>query len=315
MARFFRQALDDQFTGSLAYLDSQRSLFRNDRASGLFEIQATASELVILLFAGGDEAKAYRLGPESCAQISPAKIGTDWVKKEVPIRTVNLPSQASRAIWLALESQPKTRQEIRGIGEWNKLLEACLAERMTGLIEVASDSCDGFILLYEGVPVKSEAIFSTTQGFQTGLLTAQQYLDSPWQITIYAVKLASQAYQCALLRLSATEWSSGILARYRDLVGQKMLQTLNANLNMLIAPKQWDIHLVGGSISDQHFFPQLQQAVDAYREVFMAIGEQANLVLGNTLSQRLLGETFNQLSKEELALFEAQRLIPAAFLA
>jgi hypothetical protein len=53
--------------------------------------------------------------------------------------------------------------------------------------------------------------------------------------------------------------------------------------------------------------------VDAYREIFMEIGDQTSFILGNSLSTRLLLETFRQLSAEESGLLVTQRLIPAAF--
>ena len=210
--------------------------------------------------------------------------------------------------WQTLLLDPR-----RPFRDWGKLLEDCQGEHPTGLIEVASDSCDGFVLLQEGNHVETESFFSTKQGFLTSLGAALEFFENPWQITLYEANRTSQAYQCTLLRLGATNWINKILSRYQDLVGQRMLQFLDTDLNNVISTWQWDIHFDGTGISDQHFFFRLQPAVDAYREIFMEIGDQTSFILGNSLSTRLLLDTFRQLSAEESGLLVTQRLIPAAF--
>ena len=44
----------------------------------------------------------------------------------------------------------------------------------------------------------------------------------------------------------------------------------------------------------------------------MSMGEQSSMMIGNGLSQRLVAETYAQLSQAEKELLESQRLIPAA---
>ena len=58
---FFRKATADQFTGSLAYLRSQQSLFRSDQTSGVIEIQFGQTDNVILLYARGTSVGMYHL--------------------------------------------------------------------------------------------------------------------------------------------------------------------------------------------------------------------------------------------------------------
>ena len=315
MPLFFRQAGSNQFDGSMAYLESLKNDFESNQTTGIIEVEVAPSTAVFLLFARGALVGTYRLGPEARQRISLAEALASLGKSVAPICSLNLSETAGRAVWLALESTPCDRLEVHGAKEWETFLTKYKSEQFTGQIEICSKENDGLVFFEKGLPVSSETIFSTLQGFRFNLQGAQQSPDMVWEVTATKTDGHSQAFQCTMLRFGTGKWGNKLLNRYQELVGQKLLQTLTQQISLLIQPRQWNIRLVGASISDQHFFPKLEQTVDAYREIFMAVGEQANLVLGNTLSQRLLGETFNQLGEEELALLEAQRLIPAAFLA
>jgi len=315
MPLFFRQAGSSQFDGSMAYLESLKNDFEFNQTTGIIEVQVTPSTAVFLLFARGVLVGAYRLGPEARQRLSLADALASLGKSIAPICSLNLSDNAGRAVWLALESTPCDRFEVHGANEWEAFLAKYKAEQFTGQVQIRSKENDGFVFFEKGMPISSETIFSTLQGFHFNLQGVQQSPDTLWEVTATKADGHSQAYQSTLLRFSAGKWGNKLLSRYQDLVGQKLLQTLTQQVSLFIQPRQWNIRLVSTTIFDQHFFPQFDHTVDAYREIFMAIGEQADLILGSTLSQRLLGETFTQLGEEELASLEAQRLIPAAFLA
>jgi hypothetical protein len=315
MPLFFRQAGSNQFDGSIVYLESLKNNFDLGHATGIIEVQVPPSTTFFLLFARGVLVGAYRLEPETRQRISLADALASLGKSVAPICSLNLPDAAGRAVWLALESPPSDRFEVHGANEWEAFFAKYKAEQFTGQVQIRSKENDGFVFFENGFPISSETTFSTLQGFHSNLQGVQQAPDTLWEIDATKTDRNSQAYQCTLVRLSAGKWGNKLLSRYQDLVGQKLLQTLTHQVSLFIQPRQWNIRLVSTSIFDQHFFPKLEQTVDAYRELFMAIGEQADLVLGSTLSQRLMGEAFNQLGEEERASLEAQRLIPAAFVA
>ena len=81
---------------------------------------------------------------------------------------------------------------------------------------------------------------------------------------------------------------------------------------MSIEPWQWQVQLEGTSLWDQHFFPNLDAAVKAYRALLMSMGEQSSLMIGNGLSQRLVSETYDRLIQAEKDTSRNTRLIPAA---
>jgi hypothetical protein len=310
---FFSQLPGEQFNGSLAYLDSLQGTFRNDWASGLIEVRISEKQRYVLLFASGITAGVYRLEPGTCETTSMADVSQNWGKPEVPIRSVNFPDSACRVIWLALESRPETRQEIQNEDEWIEFLTLCKTKQQTALVQFSSSDCDGFLTFQEGDLVNAETVFSTTNGIQTNIQSTQLRMNGSRQITIYEINRTANSYQCTLLRISATKWGNDILAHYREIAGQKLLQTLNTEINTLIQPWRWNIHLANATILDQHFFPKQEMAAQAYRALFLSMGEQINIVIGATLSQRLLDETYKKLSEDERSSLEVQRLIPAAF--
>jgi hypothetical protein len=109
-----------------------------------------------------------------------------------------------------------------------------------------------------------------------------------------------------------SDWTHLILDRYREMVGQKLLQIMIDQSNMSIEPWQWQVQLEGTSLWDQHFFPNLETAVKAYRALLLSMGEQSSLMIGNGLSQRLVSETYDRLIQAEKDSLEKHRLIPAA---
>ncbi len=215
--------------------------------------------------------------------------------------------------WLALESEVKNKYSIGSDDAWKKQLDQWKQDRWYGLIEITSKTLHGFALFWKGEIQKSEVIFSTPQGFITDFPQMESITGSPWEITTYTHTSSAQAYRCAILRQGAVEWSHQILSRYRNLVGQKLLQLMDRELNRQILPWQWNISLDENVMVDAHFFPTLGEATHAYRALFMAMGAQMSFVIGNMLTQKLLSETFEQIHPDERVILQAERLIPAAF--
>jgi hypothetical protein len=160
--------------------------------------------------------------------------------------------------------------------------------------------------------VKAESIFSTERGFQPNLPFFQVKQDLPCILTLLTSPPDSHANQTFLLRRGVSDWTHLILNRYQEMVGQKLLQIMIDQSNLAINPWQWKVQLEGTSLWDQHFFPNLDAAVKAYRALLMSMGEQSSLMIGNGLSQRLVSETYDRLIQAEKDSLEKHRLIPAA---
>jgi hypothetical protein len=108
-------------------------------------------------------------------------------------------------------------------------------------------------------------------------------------------------------------WMRRVLGRYQEMVGHKLLQTLDRELNRQIQPWNWNITLDETNMLDAHFFAYLSDAEHAYRALFMSMGAQMSVVLGSNLTQRILSETVDLILADERAFFLSLRLIPSGF--
>jgi len=309
MKYFFRQIedipLDDSPVSAEVY-------FRGANATGLIEKQFNADRSAVLLFISGEPGMAYLIENGQSNSISLVEFlsmndGVDYT------HAITLPDVAGRLMLLALESQVKNKYVITDDEAWMKRINQWRQDQWNGLVEITSKNIQGFALFWQGEPQKSDLIFSTPQGFVSGFPKVNVVDDSAWDVTTYSHPVSTQAYQCTVLRLGATYWCHKILNRYQEMVGQKLLQMMDRELNRQIQPWHWNIRLDENDMLDMHFFLHLMNAAHAYRALFMAMGAQMNFVIGNNLTQRLLSETFEQIPLDERVALQSQRLIPAAF--
>jgi len=285
--------------------------FRGENSTGLVEKQIGVDRVAVWFFISGEPGMAYLLDGSQGKSISLAEFSSliDGVSR---MRAIKVPDVAGRLARLALESQIENKFVIIDDQAWEKQVSKWKQEQWNGLVEIRSKTLHGFTLFWQGEPQKSDLIFSTPQGFVNKFpqITTS---DNSWDVITYSHLASAQAYQCTVLRQGAMHWSRKILSRYQELVGQKLLQIMDRELNRQIRPWRWNITLDENDMVDTHFFPYLMDAAHAYRALFMAMGAQMNFVIGNNLTQRLLNETFEQVSPDERAVLQSQRLIPAAF--
>ena len=311
--RFFRQAVADQFTGSLAYLESQQSLLHRDQTSRMIEVQINSAESVILLYARGNRAGIYHLTATTCRSILSSELHSIWNSSNASITSLVLPDLAGRLVWLRLESELQNRSQVRNAAEWEAWISDRKAIMQTGLVQIASEFFDGFVYLQAGEAIKSESIFSSDRGFQPDLPFSRYPQDLSCELSLFSAPPHSLANQAFLLRRGVSDWTHLFLARYREIVGQRLLQIMIDQSNNAIDSWQWQAQLEGTSLWDQHFFPNLDAAVKAYRALLMSMGEQSSLMIGNGLSQRLVSDTYDRLNRAEKESLGTHRLIPTAF--
>jgi hypothetical protein len=304
MKSFFRQIEDIRLENSPV---SVEVYFRGENATALIEKQIDVKRGAVMLFIGGEPGAAYLLENDQHKPISLAEFSS---LDDARVRRIIIPDVAGRLLLLALES------EVGGIfpnmdnEAWNWKVAQWKQDEWSGLAEIRSEKLHGFVFFWQGEPQKSELVFSTPQGFVNEFPKLDDE-DIGFEIVSYSHPASVQAYQCAVLRQGAMRWSHGILGRYQEMVGQKLLQMLDRELNRQIYP--WKISVLEKDILDLHFFQYLTETAHAYRSLFMTMGAQMDFVIGNTLTQRLLDETFEQIHPDERAVLQSQRLIPAAF--
>jgi hypothetical protein len=309
MKYFFSQIEDVPLDNSPV---SAEVYFRGARATGLVEKQINPDRAAVQLFVGGEPGMAYLLENGQSSSISLAEFSSmsDGVNSS---RVINLPDVAGRLTLLALESQANNKFAIANDEAWEKQINQWKQDQWNGLVEIKSKDLHGFTLFWQGEPQKLDLIFSTPQGFVSSFPKLNETGSSAWDVTAYSHLASAQAYQCTVLRLGATHWCHKILDRYQEMVGQKLLQMLDRELNRQTQPWRWNIALDKNDMLDTHFFPYITDAAHAYRALFMAMGAQMNFVIGDNLTQRLLSETFEQVRPDERVSLQSQRLIPAAF--
>lgn len=285
--------------------------FLGVNVTGLIEQQFSADRIAFLIFAGGKPRKVYMLENTEIKYIQPAEFSSN--KEASHFRAIKIPDVAGRLIWLALESKPDRKYSVEGGDAWDTQMNQWKQEQRNGLVEITSKTFHGFALFWQGEAQKTDIIFSTAQGFIADFPRMENTDDSLWEITTYSHDPSAHAYQCAFLRHGAMHWGCQILSRYQEMVGQKLLQTMDRELNREIQPRRWNILLDGNNLLDRHFFPYLMETAHAYRTMFMSMGTQMDFVIGNNLTKRLLSETFGQVRADERAILQSQHLIPAAF--
>lgn len=284
--------------------------FRGETATGLIEKCPGGNQSATLLFVGGEPLAAYLVEEGPGKPISFAEFSA---LPEEHARIVPLSGVAGRLAFLALESEAESELSVSGAQDWQRQSDQWRQTGWSGLVEIKSDDLHGFLLVWQGEAQKHELAFSTSGGFVHELPSLSPSESSAWQVTAYSHNLSLPAYRYTVLRQGAAHWSRAILARYQELVGQKFLQIMERELNHQIEPWRWKITLGDMELRDLHFFSHISDAAHAYRALFMAIGAQMDFVVGSHLTQKLLGETFEQVSPDERAALHAQRLIPAAF--
>jgi len=305
MSYFFRQIENISLENSPV---SVEIYFRGENATGLFEKQIDAKRGAVMLLVGGKPGVAYLLENDHRKPISLAEF-TSF--SDAHVRRIIMPDVAGRLLLLALESQMGGKFSNMDTKAWNRQVAQWKQDEWSGLAEVRSPKLHGFVFFWRGEPQKSELVFSTQQGFVGDFPKLEDEDDAGFEVVSYSHAASVQSYQCAVLRQGARHWSRGILGRYQEMVGQKLLQMLDRELNRQIQP--WNITLVEKDVLDSHFFHYLMDAAHAYRSLFMAMGAQMDFVIGNNLTQKLLSETFEQVYPDERAVLQSQRLIPAAF--
>ena len=106
MLHFFSPALDNRLTGSATYLETLQTLFAQDESSGLIEINVDQQRQVMMLLNNGRMVAAYLVDGDQASPFGVANLARMWSGATSPIRYLQLPPQAVRAAWQALEWYP-----------------------------------------------------------------------------------------------------------------------------------------------------------------------------------------------------------------
>lgn len=307
---FFRQAKEFSIADSQLGVETY---FRDQLLSGLIEKRLGNDSRAVMLFAGGKPTGAYALKDNSCKPIAFSDFTSLITGSTNDIRALKLPNRAMRLVWLSLESQVQDVLTIQADDVWRHQLKQWQEGKWNGLVEVYCEAYHGFALFLEGVALDTDTFFSNTQGFTSDFYNSNEHHNQVRKVITFNLSTDTQAYQCTVLRRGVTRWCNFLLARYRELVGQKLLRSMEHQINIVIRPWAWEISVADGAFVDSHFFLHTDYAAQAYRAILMSMGTQMNFVIGSNLTLRLLTESYAGIPANEGALLQSHRLIPAAF--
>lgn len=285
---------------------------RDAKKTGMIEKDLQAGGYAVMLFAGGVPVSAFFKKDGNTRSLSFSEFSA-MSNDDCEVRIIDMPDLAGRLAQLALESRQGSQSAIRNADDWRNHSERWKRDGWSGLIEIKSADLYGMTLVWRGGLQKDDTFFSTPGGVIADAARFESFGGFPWEISAYALDESDPAYQCALLRHAVINWMNTILTRYREMVGNKLLGTMEHELNRQIRPWNWKIELDQAVMTDSHFFIYPKEAEVAYRALFMSTGMMMDIVIGSTMTQRLLKETFDQLHPDDIALLNSLRLIPAAF--
>lgn len=294
--------------GTAEALALHQMRLRDKKATALIEIGLGGQARLLVLYAHGTQAGAYRDNGERCESIPLTDALANW--KGGSIRIIPLPDRVTRAAWLSCELAKRGTISGRDQGAWVAQLNAWNGLLFDGVVSAESESTQAILLIQKGQPVESESAWMRS-GEQIPLEGAS--MNGAWSAIVLEASNANPSGHCLALRQAAQAWSRGIFESYQNIAGEKILHVMMREVQAQIRPWQWNIRIEEGGINDEHFFPSAENASHAYRAIFMGMGAQMGFAIGSYITQRILGEMYEELSDTHRASLEAQRLIPAAF--
>lgn len=312
MQRLFPLLGDKESCGTQEDLARRLDSLQDKRACGFVELELGERKHTVLLYAHGKHVGTYLVENGNSRRLATAEMGAALDRAPVPMRAVRLADSGLRVGWLALESSPKESPAIQDESALKREIQKWKAENVLGLVELSCGAGQGFAALWPGEFAPVESVYLDLAGNEKNFMDALRS-GQKWSAALREIPASSGAFACFALRQGALRWGNSILARFGDVAGLKLAHFTTQALKTLVDTWQWNISINGAAISDAHFFPNAEAAAQAYRAIFMTIGAQMEVVIGNHLSQRILAETFRTLKKEERAVLESRRLIPAAF--
>ncbi len=312
-SRFFSTLGETETNGSSDFLDAQQIRMRESKTCGFIEVQVEADVHILFVLAQEALAGTYCLRGNESQPLQLMNLPTVWDGKPAPIRSAALPPMVGRMMWLALEARIIEEADLSVAPGLEERTKRWAEEQFTGAVELFAPQAQGVFYFFQGRPLDSEAFFFNRGAFEN--LSWEQIQTFGWtNLIVHQPSPASQSQQGLIVRQGALQWGSAVLRRYRELAGQKIVALAEKDLAELVRPWGWNIFIRDSDLRDEHFFSYVQSAAQAYRAVFMQLGSQMEQVVGGSLAQRLMNETFAPLPQPFRSALELHRLIPAAFI-
>jgi hypothetical protein len=297
IALFSRLADAQHLVGSPAYLQNIQRMFAQDESGGMIEVLLPGGERWIYLYISGRLLAAYRLiGPEH------HPLATDEMAhlavQELEFRYLNLPDQAVRAVWQALEWLPPKRGARMDANALASYLDVLRQDKASGLVQITLADLDGFLLLENGAWISSETVLASGRGFLDKLPNLSTLAGSQsGSCELWLLEPASGSLTAHLmeLRIAFAAWTTGAVTDYQMLVGSNLITPLNNSVNTWLRHRRLNIRLVGATVVDHHLFADLDTARRSYAHIKSFLQEHLAQVVGDQLAQKTINESARRL--------------------
>jgi hypothetical protein len=311
MLHLFRQALDNSMPGSPAYLEALEQMFIQDRGSGLIEVETAPDCQVLILFLEGSLIGRFFISSAPSKSISASEMG-NLIKKEVPVRSLELSSQALRAVLQAIEwSPPQSLGQIKG-KELDGYIESLKLGHSNGLLMLRSEQVDGFLAFAAGVALPDGIILSTRRGFSDTIAVLHNLPTETFELFWYEMRPESETASRLQLKVSIMNWVSGFIWGYELIVGSNLINALDYDINTALRLRRVNIRMVGASMLNQHLFLKREAERDAYLYMFKKLVEHCTRVIGTALARKVCEDSFQKLVTDNQKVLREAGITPDA---
>lgn len=297
MLQLFRQALDNSMPGSPAYLEALEQMFVQDRGSGLIEVETAPDSEVLILFLEGSLVGRFLISIDQAQSISTSEMG-NLLKKEVPIRSLELSSQALRMVLQVIEWSPsQSLGDLKG-KDLDGYIESLKLGHSSGLLMLRSDQVDGFLTFASGVALPDGIVFSSRRGFEDSMAVVRSLPSESFELFWYEMRPESESASRLQLQLAMLNWVSGIIWGYELIVGNNLINALDYDINTALRLRRFNMRMVGASLLNQHLFLKQDAMHEAYLFILNKLVEHCTRVVGASLARKVCEDAFQKLAAD-----------------
>lgn len=309
MLQLFRQALDNSMPGSQAYLEALEQMFIQDRGSGLIEVEITPDSELLILFLEGSLIGQYHISAGMVKSLS-AQETKNFFEKEVTVRSLELSSQALRAVLQLIEWSPsQPLGAIKG-KDLDGYIESLKLSHSSGLLMLRSEQADGFVAFATGITLPDGVIFSTRRGFTDTMAVLHSLADEQFELFWYETRPETEMASRMHLQLAMLNFVSGYIRGYELIVGSNLINALDYDLNTALRLRRLNIRMVGASLLNQHLFIRQEAAREAYLFLLKKLVEHCARVIGSKLAMKVCEEAFQKLATDNQSILREIKITP-----
>lgn len=310
---FSHAAGSDPLQGAWGDFERIHAGFVQEERSGMVVVNLGPEARQIYLYLNGQVFAAYEQSNRT--RVALERLGDDWLHPSGPaappihaqnmtLRAANLPDQAVRAAWQALDWYPPQRSETLDLADMGAYLEGLRAEGGRGLLQITTPDLDGFVLVWEGQPVSHEITLASAQGF----IEVPPEGRGPAQVWWSEALPASPVRRLTDLRVAFRAWVNAWLGSYQQLVGNNLLLGLDHSANTWLRQHRQNLRLSGLLLVDHHLYLQSDDALHSYQALASFLGRQMGRVIGDQLTARTASEAEARLKPPQQAILQSNHL-------